>query len=66
VAVVTHGGVLDIVHRLTSGQPLEEPREFGIPNAGLNWVEGEDGDWRLLAWAIEDHLEQALDELPQG
>jgi hypothetical protein len=29
-------------------------------------VEGEDGDWRLLAWAIEDHLEQALDELPQG
>ena len=66
VAVVTHGGVLDIVHRLTSGQPLEAPREFGIPNAGLNWVEGEDGNWRLLAWAVEDHLERTLDELSQG
>lgn len=64
VAVVTHGGVLDIVHRLATGEPLETPRSFAIPNAALNWIEHTAGAWRLLAWADERHLRDALDELP--
>ena len=64
VVVVTHGGVLDIAHRLATGKPLEEARDFAIPNAALNWIEHTAGSWRLLAWADESHLTDALDELP--
>lgn len=64
VLVVTHGGVLDIVHRRASGQPLSAPRDFEIPNAALNWLEVDRGMWTLLSWAERSHLAEALDELP--
>lgn len=64
--VVTHGGVLDIAHRLTSGRPLEAKRDFTIPNAALNWLEFDGAAWRLVAWADEAHLQSARDELPNG
>lgn len=66
VLVVTHGGVLDIAHRLATGKPLDSARDFAIPNAALNWIEHEAGHWRLLAWADERHLQAALDELPNA
>lgn len=64
VAVVTHGGVLDIVNRFVRGNPLELPRDFHIPNTGLNWVlAGADG-WQVESWAETGHLDHgALDEL---
>lgn len=64
VLVVTHGGVLDIVHRRASRRPLAVPRDFEIPNAGLNWLEVERDKWTLLSWAGCSHLAEALDELP--
>ena len=69
VAVVVHGGVLDIVNRFVRGTPLERPRDFLIPNAGLNWistVDGEKGEkWVIDSWGETEHLEAgALDELP--
>ncbi len=64
VAVVTHGGVLDIIHRFASGKPLEAARDFPIPNAALNWIEFDDGRWRLLSWGDQRHLQFSLDELP--
>ncbi|TAH50449.1 MAG: histidine phosphatase family protein [Betaproteobacteria bacterium] len=64
VLVVTHGGVLDIAHRLAAGKPLHTARDFTIPNAALNWIEHEAGQWRLLDWGDERHLADALDELP--
>ena len=66
ILVVTHGGVLDIAHRLTSGKPLESVRDFTIPNAALNWIEYTDDGWRLLAWAQQGHLAAARDELPNA
>lgn len=66
VLVVTHGGVLDIAHRLTSGKPLTSARDFSIPNAALNWIEYADGSWRLLAWAQQGHLAGSRDELPNA
>ncbi len=66
VLVVTHGGVLDIAHRLTSGRSLEAKRDFTIPNAALNWIEFDGAAWRLVAWADEAHLQSARDELPNG
>ena len=60
--LVSHGGVLDVCYRRATGHELSAPRNFGIPNAALNWFEvGPDG-WRLLAWADRGHLERSLDE----
>lgn len=64
--IVTHGGVLDIVHRLATGKSLEAPRDFKIPNAALNWIEFDGQSWRLIAWADLRHLENARDELPNA
>ena len=36
VVVVLHGGVLDIINRFVRNNSLETPRDFLIPNAGLN------------------------------
>ena len=65
VAVVLHGGVLDVINRFVRGNPLETPRDFLIPNAGLNWVSTVDGRWKIETWGETAHLEaDALDELP--
>jgi probable phosphoglycerate mutase len=65
IVVVTHGGVLDIVNRLVRGRSLSSPRDFLIPNAGINWVSGCDDGWQLEAWGGTAHLARfGLDELP--
>lgn len=65
IAIVLHGGVLDIINRFVRGNSLETPRDFLIPNAGINWIATVDGQWTLKTWGETDHLEPgALDELP--
>ncbi|NMG44496.1 histidine phosphatase family protein [Aromatoleum toluvorans] len=66
VLVVTHGGVLDIVHRLAAGKALDAPRDFTIPNAALNWIEYDGDTWHLVSWAERGHLEGTRDELPNA
>lgn len=68
IAIVCHGGVLDIINRFVRQNPLHEKRDFDVPNAGLNWIsyqpEGTP-QWRVVEWGSTQHLnEQALDELP--
>lgn len=65
IVVVLHGGVLDIINRFVRGSRLDTPRDFLIPNAGLNWIVCENGQWHIESWAETAHLEDgALDELP--
>lgn len=62
VLIVTHGGVLEMVYREVMGLTMSQPREFGIPNCGINrLVAGT--PWRVEAWAVVAHLESALDDL---
>jgi probable phosphoglycerate mutase len=61
--LVAHGGVLDIVYRLVTGRDLAGPRDFPVPNAGLNWLEYADGAWRLVSWGECNHLDAARDEV---
>lgn len=62
VLIVTHGGVLDIAHRMATGKSLTAPRDFTIPNAALNWIR-HDGRWALEVWGDASHLSAARDEL---
>ncbi len=65
ILVFTHGGVLDKLYRHVTGLPLSAPRDFGIPNAGLNRIERTPGGWQIRAWADVAHLGRALDDLPE-
>ena len=57
LAVVTHGGVLDMVWRQAKGLPLQGPRECLIPNTGINRVRVlPDGGFDILSWAEDQHL----------
>lgn len=65
-AVVTHGGVLDIVYRAAHGIPWETPRSHLLPNACINRVAVRlpGPEFTVLAWAQREHLDAADDELP--
>lgn len=64
VVAVTHGGVLDMINRFVRHQPLSAPRDFAIPNAGLNWLTVRGGVWQIESWGEVAHLaDLALDEL---
>ena len=56
VLVVTHGGVLDMLWRRVSGQPLSSARACAIPNAGLNRLRWQAGALSIEAWGEIDHL----------
>jgi probable phosphoglycerate mutase len=56
LAVVTHGGVLDMIYRSARELPLSGPRQCDIPNAGLNRVRLQDGRLEILHWADTQHL----------
>ncbi len=57
VVVITHGGVLDVIRRRAKRLPLESPRDYPIPNAGINWIAINDDDWMIESWADTGHLD---------
>ena len=56
VAVITHGGVLDMLWRSAHGLPLHGPRECDIPNTGINRLRWGDGRLQIVGWAEAEHL----------
>lgn len=56
IAVITHGGVLDMVWRTARGLPLRGPRDCPIPNAGLNRLRIEQDAFEILAWGDDAHV----------
>lgn len=63
IAVVAHGGVLDVLYRAATGQDLELARAWKIPNAAVNrvlWTA--DSGFTLVGWADTAHLDDTLDE----
>ena len=62
VLAVSHGGVLDLVHRLATGGDFDAPRRVTLGNAALNWFVWRQERWWVEAMGLDDHLEQSLDE----
>lgn len=56
LAVVTHGGVLDMLWRTAHGQPLDGLRTCDIPNTGLNHLRWHQGTLDIVRWADASHL----------
>ena len=65
LCAVAHGGVLDILYREATGRPLETPRDFTIPNCGLNWFRFDAAGWHLERWADHGHQAEVLVETPE-
>jgi 2,3-bisphosphoglycerate-dependent phosphoglycerate mutase len=64
IAVVVHGGVLDILYRAAVGQDMKAPRRHDLLNASINRLKWAAGQFSLLSWADVRHLEtNVLDEL---
>jgi probable phosphoglycerate mutase len=56
LALVTHGGVLDMLWRTVHGLPLHGPRECAIPNTGINRLRWRGGTLDIVRWAEDAHL----------
>jgi probable phosphoglycerate mutase len=57
IAVVTHGGVLDMLWRSAHGLPLDGLRQCEIPNTGLNQLRWLNGSLLIDQWADAAHLD---------
>ena len=57
VAVMTHGGVLDMLWRSAHGLPLDGLRQCVIPNTGINRLRWRDGGLAIDSWGDAGHLD---------
>jgi probable phosphoglycerate mutase len=56
VAVVTHGGVLDMLWHSAQGLPLDGLRSCAIPNAGINRLRWQGSGLLIELWGDDAHL----------
>jgi probable phosphoglycerate mutase len=62
IAVVTHGGVLDMLWRTAKALPLDGLRACEIPNAGINRLAWRGSRWTIERWADAEHLQGLPDQ----
>jgi len=63
IALVSHGGVLDMLYRLATGQALNAPRTWELGNCAINRLLYTPQALTLVGWADTEHLDEAaLDE----
>ncbi len=61
VLLVAHGGVLDVLYRLATGQALQAPRTWLLTNAAINRLLWTPQGLSLVGWADAQHLESNND-----
>lgn len=60
MVVVCHGGVLAHLYQHATASPIDTPRNFAVPNAGINRFRYAGGRWELLAWGDVSHLAEGV------
>lgn len=60
IAVVTHGGVLDMLWRHANALPLHGRRDCAIPNTGINRLRWVDDRLQIETWADDAHVADLL------
>ena len=66
LALITHGGVLDMLWRTALGLPIAGMRTCEIPNTGLNRLRWSAGTLVIERWADAGHLEGLPAPIPSG
>ena len=59
VVLVAHGGVLDVLYRLATGQEIQAPRTWQLANAAINRLLWTPQGLSLVGWADTQHLDSA-------
>ncbi|MCW5258524.1 histidine phosphatase family protein [Verminephrobacter aporrectodeae subsp. tuberculatae] len=59
VLLVAHGGVLDTLYRLATGQEIQTPRTWQLSNAAINRLLWTPDGLTLVGWADTRHLDEA-------
>ena len=59
VVLVAHGGVLDVLYRLATGQEIQAPRTWQLANAAINRLLWTPEGLTLVGWADTQHLDTA-------
>ena len=63
IVLVAHGGVLDALYRVATGQPVDSPRTWQLSNGAINRLLWSGGGLTVVGWSDTLHLEHdALDE----
>ncbi|NBT92069.1 MAG: histidine phosphatase family protein [Betaproteobacteria bacterium] len=58
IAIVTHGGVLDVLYRLATGQELQAPRTWELGNCAINRLLWTPQGLSLVGWSDTGHLDE--------
>ena len=56
VVLVAHGGVMDMLYRIATGQGLQAPRTWQLSNAAINRLLWTPSSLTLVGWADTEHL----------
>jgi len=62
IVLVAHGGVLDVLYRLATGQELQAPRTWLLANAAVNRLLWTPEALTLVGWGDTGHLDSAARE----
>lgn len=62
IVLVAHGGVLDVLYRLATGQDIQAPRTWQLPNAAINRLLWTPDALTLVGWGDTSHLDAASRE----
>jgi len=57
IVLVAHGGVMDQLYRLATGQDLQAPRTWQLGNAAINRLLWTPDGFTLVGWADSRHLD---------
>lgn len=60
IVLVAHGGVLDTLYRLATGQDVQAPRTWDLGNAAINRLLWTHDSLTVVGWSDTRHLDSAL------
>ena len=64
IALVAHGGVMDVLYRAATGQGIQAPRTWSLGNAVINRLLWSPTAFTLVGWNDAQHLEDAAMDEP--
>jgi probable phosphoglycerate mutase len=59
IVLVAHGGIMDVLYRLATGQDIQAPRTWSLGNAVINRLLWTPQGLTLVGWGDDRHLQNA-------
>ena len=66
IALVSHGGVMDVLYRAATGLDIQAPRTWTLGNAAINRLLWSPEGFTLVGWADAQHLDDGVLNMAAG